>query len=120
MKRLFLAALAIAALMSGAGCGTSAPKATSETSKPTLPTSSLLISWTSDGNPLVPVCGTTMQNCKLNITVLDKTTGTTVSLPITATSYSAPNSNDTYEVRVYGFDGQGNSISSTFEQVPVD
>jgi hypothetical protein len=119
MKRLVLAALAFAALMSGAGCGISAPKATSETSKPTLPTS-LLISWSTDGNPLVPVCGTATQNCKLNITVLDETTGATVNLPITATSYTASNPNDTYQVRVNGFDGLGNSISSTYEQVPVD
>ena len=119
MKRLVLAALAVAALMSGAGCGISAPKATSEISKPALPMS-LLISWTSDGNPLVPVCGTETLNCKLNITVLDKTTGATVSLPINATSYTAPNPNDSYEVRVNGFDGLGNSISSTYEQVPID
>jgi hypothetical protein len=118
MKKLVFAAFVFAALVAGTGCGVSAPKATSESSKPTLPTS-LLISWSTDGNPLVPVCGTATQNCKVNITVLDVTSGATVSLPITATSYMAPNPNDTYQVRVNGFDGQGNSISSQYEQVPI-
>jgi hypothetical protein len=80
----------------------------------------LLISWSSDGNPLVPVCGAATQNCKLNFTVLDETTGATVNLPITATSYMAPNSTDIYEVRVNGFDGQGNGISSQYEQVSIE
>jgi hypothetical protein len=69
MKRLVLAALVLAASMGGVGCGVSVSKTTSEISKPTSPTTPLLISWSSDGNPLVPVCGAATQNCKLNFTV---------------------------------------------------
>jgi hypothetical protein len=88
----------------------------SQESKPT----SLLISWTGDGNPLVPVCNGATQNCKKDITVLDKTTGAEATVPITTLSYAAPNPNDSYAVRVNGFDGQGNSISSEYEIVPVN
>jgi hypothetical protein len=118
MKKWVFAAFLFAALMGGAGCGVSVSKSMS--SNMGLPKSSTLaISWSTDGNPLVPVCGTATQNCKSNITVLDETTGVAVSLPITATSYTASNPNDTYDVRVNGFDGEGNSISSQYEQVPI-
>jgi hypothetical protein len=118
MKGVVLAALLCAALGVGVGCGSnSASKSTSlEESKPT----PLLISWSSDGNPLVPVCNGATQNCKKDITVLDKTTGVEVTVPITASSYTAPNANDSYSVRVNGFDGQGNSIASEYEVVPIE
>jgi hypothetical protein len=120
MKRLVMAALVFAALAGGAGCGSSPaskPSSLSESggSNPT----SLLITWSSDGNPLVPVCNGATQNCKSDITVLDKTTGAEVTIPITSSSYTAPNSNDSYAVRVNGFDGQGNSIASEYEVVPA-
>lgn len=120
MKSLVIAALMFAALAGGAGCGTKpASKPSSLTESGSNPTS-LLISWSSDGNPLVPVCNGATQNCKNDITVLDKTTGAEVTVPITASSYTAPNANDSYAVRVNGFDGQGNSIASEYEVVPVE
>jgi len=117
MKRLALAVLMVVALVGGAGCGSSpASKSTSlSESEPT----SLLITWSSDGNPLVPVCNGATLNCKKDITVLDQSTGAAVTVPITSSSYTAPNPSDSYAVRINGFDGQGNSISSQYETVPI-
>lgn len=118
MNRWALTAVVSAILVSGLGCGVSSPNTAFVESKTTSPTS-LLITWSSDGNPSVPVCNGATQNCKQNFTVLDQTTGATVTVPITAMSYTAPNPNDSYAVRVNGFDGQGNSISSAYEVVPI-
>jgi hypothetical protein len=63
-----------------------------------------------DGDPPVPVCNGAMQNCK-DFTVLDQTTGMTLTVPIIVSSYTA-NPAHTYGVRINDFDGQGNSISS--------
>jgi hypothetical protein len=119
MKRL-TAALLLSVPLISVGCGISVPKTTAaqESGQGSNPTS-LLITWSTDGNPLVPVCNGATQNCKKDITVIDQTSGATVTVPITAVSYTAPNPNDTYAVRVNGFDGQGNSISSAYEVVPI-
>jgi len=114
-----MAALVFAALAGGAGCGSNPAAKSSSLTESGPKTTSLLISWSSDGNPLVPVCNGATQNCKNDITVLDKTTGAEVTLPITASSYTATAPNDTYAVRVNGFDGLGNSIASEYEVVPV-
>ena len=103
MKKL----LALTILIGCAGCGFS----TSPSKR------SLLIAWTGDGNPLVAVCGNARQSCKKDITVLDETTGVAETIPIAALSYEALNPNDTYAVRVNGFDWQGKSISSEYEVV---
>jgi hypothetical protein len=118
MKSLSLGIVLFVILGNSLGCGISTTKtiSSSQMSKPT----SLVISWSSDGNPLVPVCNGATQNCKKDITILDKTTGTEVTVAITAMNYIASNPNDSYVVRVNGFDGQGNSISSAYEAVPVE
>jgi hypothetical protein len=89
------------------GCGGSPA-----TTTPPTQTNTLAITWTDDGNKLVPVCQTTLANCKSSLMVIDTTTSTRTNLPITALAYTAPNAADTYEVHVLGYDGQGNSLES--------
>jgi hypothetical protein len=117
MKLLYITVCVCVVFAVVVGCGvtTSMKQASLEQPKPT----SLLISWSSDGNHLVPVCNGATQNCKKDFTVLNKTTGEEVTLPITALSYTASNPSDTYSVKVNGFDGQGNSISSSYAVVEV-
>jgi len=107
---------AIFVLCTGCGSSRTSTPSSSEQPQPT----SLLITWSSDGNPLVPVCNGATQNCKKDLTVLDKTNGAEVTVAITASNYTAPNAGDTYAVRVNGFDGEGNSISSEYEPVTVE
>jgi hypothetical protein len=71
-----------------------------------------------DGNPMVPVCGATLANCKQGYTVRDLTTGAVVTLPVTATSYTPPSASDTYEIQANGYDWQGLPISSVYESAP--
>jgi hypothetical protein len=118
MKRLVMAALVFAIL---AGCmlfidSALVTASTSQASKPT----SMIISWSSDGNPLVPLCNGRKVNCKNDITVLDKTTGQEVAVPITTLSYTISNPSDSYAVRVNGFNGRGARISSEYQMVPVE
>jgi len=117
MRRLALALLIFAAL---AGrmlfCGSASTAAVSpQELKPT----SMVISWSSDGNPLVPVCNGRKLNCKKDLTVLDRTTGQEITVPIIASSYTISNPNDSYAVRVNGYNGRGVSISSEYEVVQV-
>jgi hypothetical protein len=72
------------------------------------------LTWTDDGNPLIPVCGLTLNNCKLRYELLDVSTGITVYIPLSATSYEVKSSIDTYKLRVAGYDGSGNYIVSSY------
>jgi hypothetical protein len=111
------AVLAAALLLSLAACGTGNG---SSLNPPTAPKgNSLLITWSSDGNPLVPICDADLANCKASITVLDQTTGVATNVPIGSNAYYAPNSTDTYQVRVNGYDWKGLAISSAYETVTV-
>jgi|ERR1700758_1783100 hypothetical protein len=74
---------------------------------------SQLITW-NDGDPLVPVCGSELVNCKVSFTVHNRTTDSVVIIPITQTSYMAPNTADTFEVRTNGYDWTGAPISSDY------
>lgn len=97
------------------GCGSSSKGF----SAPTAKQHKLLITWQSDGNPLVPVCpATSPANCKSSITIRDVTQNTEAVLPITAQKYTAHSATDTYEVCVNGYDWQGLPISSPWEVVP--
>ena len=100
--------LAVVILLLVAGCGTP----TGSSSVP------FLISWQSDGNPIVPVCGISLMNCKISITILDKTTGATTTVPVTTYSVTVPNAADTYEARTDGYDYTGTAISSPYLTVP--
>jgi hypothetical protein len=111
------AVIAAAFLLALTACGTGNG---SSLNPPTGPkSSSLLITWDSDGNPLVPTCGADLTNCKASYTVLDQTTGVATILPISSRAYSAQNPADTYAVCVNGYDWQGLAISSSYETVPV-
>lgn len=78
-------------------------------------TTTVVYTWTSDGNPNVPTCGTVLKNCLSSYTILDVTLGKTQTLSLGTFSYTAPNPNDPYELRVNGYDGQGNQISSVYD-----
>ena len=113
------AVLATLILLGTAACGTNNG---SSLKPPTAPSSAdLEITWTGDGNPLVPICGADLVNCKSSLTVHDDklNTDAVLPLPVISNAYSAPNPADTYEVRVNGYNGQGLPISSPYEAVPV-
>lgn len=78
----------------------------------------LVITWTSNGNPGVPVCGVQQSNCVTAIQIEDLSTGVLVNVPATAVSYTAPSTTDKYRVRVTGFDGSGRAIYSVYAPVP--
>lgn len=99
--------LAIAIVMLLAGCG----------GKMSLP-SPFLISWQSDGNPTVPVCGSVLTDCKKSITILDETTGSTTVVPVTIYSVTMPDATHTYEARTDGYNDNGVAISSPYLPVP--
>ena len=80
----------------------------------------LLITWKTNGNPLVSACTHPLKNCISGITVLDRNTEQAIQLRPTAVSYMAPNANHTYEIRVNGYDLKGHTISSKYEVVPVE
>jgi hypothetical protein len=86
---------------------------------PATTSQSLMITITDDGNPKVPVCTTTLVNCKTNLIVIDLTTGRRIPLPLTTTSYDAPVVTDAYEVHVVGYDLNGKSIESVCCTVAV-
>ena len=98
-----IAAAVSAVMLFAVGCG-------AHVSTPSSPP--LHITWKDDGNPLVPVCGAELLNCKLNLVVIDATTGLRTPVPITSTSFDAPNSSDAYEVHVTGYDQYGKSLES--------
>ena len=77
----------------------------------------LVITWTSDGNPGVPVCSAQQANCVAAIQIEDLSTGVVVNVPATAVSYTAPSTTDKYQVRVTGFDGGGRAIYSIYAPV---
>jgi hypothetical protein len=104
MKWVFLASLFLVV-----ACGT-----------PPLGTRALVISWQSNGNPGVPVCGSVLKNCWNGYTVLDMTTEKSANLDTTVVSFTAPTMTDTYEIRVNGYDLNGDPISSKYEVVPVN
>ena len=79
---------------------------------------SIVVSWQSDGNPTVPVCGTVLVDCKSSITVLDVTSGTSSTVSVEETSVTMSNANDTYEARTNGYNDSGKVISSPYETVP--
>jgi hypothetical protein len=80
---------------------------------------SFVASWTSNGNPLVPQCGSTLKNCWSGYTVLDQNNELTMNLEPSALSFTAPNATDTYEIRVNGYDLNGQAIYSKYEVIPV-
>jgi len=83
---------------------------------PNPPPVPLPIAWTSDGNPGVPVCTATTGNlnCKSTIDILDTTSNTSVSIPVTSMSYSAPDDTHHYSIRTSGYDGNGNPLHSVY------
>lgn len=90
------------------GCGGSATSSNPKT---------LIISWTGDGNPSIPVCSTSRVNCKSQIQIHDMTSGMDYFVPVTDLNFIAPVSSDTYEVRTDGYDGYGNQIYSIYDIV---
>ncbi len=111
--RKALAAILLAAVTLCAGCG---GVTTAAAKKP----QTLRLTWVNDGNPTVPVCGTTKANCKANMVVIDLRTGVRTQLAITATSYSPRVTTDAYEVHVVGYDLNGHSIESVCCNVVVN
>jgi hypothetical protein len=103
--RSVLATTLLAAMAFSIGCG-GTPAAAKN------PHKTLTLSWTSDGNPTVPACGTSTVNCKANLVVIDLNTGKRTFLSLTTTTYKAPNTTDTYVVHVVGYDLNGTSIES--------
>lgn len=126
--RVGIAAISALSLSLGAGgCGSrtiqsaSSPSSPSSPSPPTASAQTTAFAWKDDGNSLVPVCSSTTApiNCISNFTIRDVNTGTTVTVPITANSYKPVDPSDPYEIRVDGFDGDGNPISSPYTAFPT-
>lgn len=113
-----------AVLLIVAGCGGVA--GVNPVNNPTPATSSVKVKWTSDGNdgqvvdgyknPLIPVCGSDLKNCKQSLIVVDVTTGESHTIPLPLTTYSYDFINvrltDVFNAYVTGFDGGGNAIKS--------
>jgi hypothetical protein len=80
-----------------------------------------MLTWNNNGNSLVPFCPSTAapSNCISNYTIRNATTSVTVTVDITATSYGPIDLADSYEIRVNGFDGNGNPISSPYAAFPT-
>src|ERR1700739_2215803 len=79
---------------------------------------SLVISWTGDGNPSVAVCGKVHKNCKSTIDIHDNTANTTASVSVTSTSYTTSNSTHSFSIRTSGYDLNGVAFHSASEPVP--
>lgn len=105
MNRKTILLLVIVLMLVVSGCHSSAP------TPPTAPTLSL--SWATDGNPNVPVCGSVLVNCVQSYELLDVTTGNVTSLPIGTNSFFGVTT-DSYEIAVSGYDYNGYAISSVY------
>jgi hypothetical protein len=73
-----------------------------------------MLTWASDGNPLVPFCTATAAptHCVSSYRAI-------VTVAITSTSYGPVDPNNSYEIRVNGFDGKGKPISSPYAAFPA-
>ena len=121
MKLHAATAILTLAHLSLGGCGSGPTRSSS--SPPNLPGSSAaqpMLVWKNTGNSLVPVCPSTTarSNCLSNYTIRNANTGATVTVAITATSYGPVDLASSYEIRVNGFDGKGNPISSPYVALP--
>jgi len=116
-----ISALSLALGLSMGGCGSKATQSSSVA--PNIPPTSATVpalAWKNNGNPLVPFCSSTNPiNCVSSFTIRDVTTGATVTVAITASSYGPVSPGDSYEIRVDGFDGDGNPISSPYAAFPA-
>jgi hypothetical protein len=117
--RAAITLLSIALGLGGTGCGTTSNSPSSSSSSTGFTGASggsPMLTWTSDGNPLVPLCPvtSTTTNCVSSYTIHDKTTGGMVTVKITYTSYGPVDPTHSYEIRVNGFDGNGTPISSPY------
>jgi hypothetical protein len=104
--RKYLAAVLLTAAVFGLGCGGVTTTVAKKSTK------IVHITWTDDGNPKVSVCSTALVSCKTNLIVIDLNTGLRTPLPLSVNSFDVPNSTDTYEVHVVGYDKDGHSIES--------
>lgn len=80
------------------------------------------LTWANDGNLSVPPCPDIAPfDCVSNYSILDTTSGATVTVAITETSYMPPTVNltDSYEIRVNGYDGKGDPLSSPYVAFPA-
>jgi hypothetical protein len=120
--RVSAAILALASGLTLAGCGSGAMQSSTSTQSP-FPVSSNSpppLTWNTSGNLLVPFCTPTAtpSNCLSDYNIRDTNTGATVTVAITATSYDPPIPTDSYQIRVNGFDGDGDPISSPYAAFP--
>jgi len=70
-----------------------------------------------DGNPSVPYCAGARINCKDHMQLLDLTVGSSYACTLAATSCVAPGAADSFEIRVSGYDGDGNLLLSPWAPV---
>ena len=121
--RAAITMLSIALGLGGTGCGTTSSSPSSGSSSPPGFTgaSGLMLTWASDGNPLVPFCpaASAPTNCVSSYTIHDKTTGDIVTVAITSASYGPVDPTNSYEMRVNGLDGNGRPISSPYVAFPA-
>lgn len=81
--------------------------------------STATISWQSNGNPGVPVCGAELQNCVAAVEVRDEETGAIAAAsPAGSGSVTMPGS-AAFAWETAGFDGAGRAISSGWQPVPA-
>ena len=75
------------------------------------------VTWTSDGNPNVPVCGDIKVNCKSTIDIINNFM-MIYSVPVTQNSITIPNFGNNFQIRTTGYDGDGNVLYSALEPIP--
>jgi hypothetical protein len=106
MKGLLLLAVAVLFLT---GC----PSSNNPPTPPVLPNT--LLQWQTNGNPGALPCPTVSPtNCVASVVITDITTGVSYTVSPTLTSYVVPGSTDSFEVKVTGYDQNGNVLTSIF------